>query len=172
MSNETSNELVVNPAPHIHGTMTKNRIMQYTFVAILAVTIVSAVLWSSVTTKSGWNLGETVAICALISVGVAVALDFLIGKVAADSEVNTWSAAVFGLIVTDCFTLGSPAMAMETGVPVEAPLAFFYVAIISMIGLVVFKKLMGLAGRKWGKPRGSSQIPRITPHTTINAHRS
>jgi Na+-translocating ferredoxin:NAD+ oxidoreductase subunit D len=163
MSNETSNELVVNPAPHIHGTMTKNRMMQYTFFAILAVTIVSAVLWSSVTTKSGWNLGETVAICAFISVGVAVALDFLIGKVAVDSEVNTWSAAVFGLIVTDCFTLGTPAMAMETGVPTEAPLAFFYVAIISLIGLVVFKKLMGLAGRKWVNPAAAAKFLVLLP---------
>ena len=112
MSNETSNELVVNPAPHIHGTMTKNRMMQYTFFAILATIVVSTALWSQVTTPSGWNLGLTVAICALISVGIAVVVDFLIGKVASDSEVNTWSAAVFGLIVTDCFTLGFPAMAI------------------------------------------------------------
>ena len=66
MSNESSNELVVNPAPHIHGTMTKNRMMQYTFFAILVVTIVSAALWSQVTTPSGWNLGLTVALGALI----------------------------------------------------------------------------------------------------------
>ena len=67
MSNENSN---VNPAPHIHGPMTKNRMMQYTFVAILATLIVSMVLWSSVTTPSGWNLGLTLAICTVISVGL------------------------------------------------------------------------------------------------------
>ena len=168
MSNETSNELVVNPAPHVHGTMTKNRIMQYTFFAILATIVVSAALWSQVTTPSGWNLGVTVAVCALISVGIAVLVDFLIGKVATDSEVNTWSAAVFGLIVTGCFTLGFPGMAagMETGLPVEAPLAFYYVALISVIGMVVFKKVARVSRQKTSEPRSSSQIPcTISQHT-------
>jgi electron transport complex protein RnfD len=165
MSNETSNELVVNPAPHIHGSMTKNRMMQYTFAAILAVTIVSAALWTQVTTPSGWNLGLTVAIGALIAVGIAVLLDFLIGKVASDSEVNTWSAAVFGLIVINCFTLGYPSMGMETGVPVEAPLAFFYIALISVIGMVVFKKVASLAGHKPVNPAAAAKFLVLLPAT-------
>ena len=174
MSNESSNELVVKSAPHIHGTMTKNRMMQYTFFAILAVTIVSAALWSQVTTPSGWNLGETVAIGALIAVGLAVLVDLLIGKVSSDSEVNTWSAAVFGLIVINCFTLGFPSMAvgLETGVPVEAPLAFYYIAIISLLGIVVFKKVMSLAGRKLVNPAAAAKflvlIPTL-PTTLITA---
>src|SRR5665648_131260 len=163
MSNESSNELVVNPAPHIHGTMTKTRMMQYTFFAILAVTIVSASLWSQVTTPSGWNLGLTVAICALISVGIAVIVDLGIGKWASDSEVNTWSAAVFGLIVTACYTLGVPAMNTEVGLPVEAPLAFYYVALISVIGMVVFKKVMGLAGRKLVNPAAAAKFLVLLP---------
>jgi hypothetical protein len=110
MSNESPNDLVVKPAPHITGPMSKNRMMQFTFFAILAVTVVSSLLWSEVTTPSGWNQGLTVAIGALIAVGIAVAVDVLIGKVAADSEVNTWSAAVFGLIVINCFSLGFPTM--------------------------------------------------------------
>jgi Na+-translocating ferredoxin:NAD+ oxidoreductase subunit D len=165
MSNENSKELVVNPAPHVHGTMTKNRIMQYTFVAILSTIIVSIALWSQVTTPSGWNLGVTLAICTVISVGLAVAVDFLIGKTASDSEVNTWSAAVFGLIVTGCYTLGFPSMAigMETGVPVEAPLAFYYVAIITLLGIVVFKKLMGLVGRKPVNPAAAAKFLVLIP---------
>ena len=163
MSNESSNELVVNPAPHIHGTMTKNRMMQYTFFAILAVIIVSSALWSQVTTPSGWNLGLTVAICAFISVGIAVIVDLGIGKWASDSEVNTWSAAVFGLIVTACYTLGVPAMNTEVGLPVEAPLAFYYVALISVIGMVVFKKVMGLAGRKLVNPAAAAKFLVLLP---------
>jgi electron transport complex protein RnfD len=163
MSNESSNELVVNPAPHIQGTMSKNRLMQYTFLAILAVIIVTAAIWSQVITPSGWNLGATVAICAVISVGVAVLVDFLIGRVAADSEVNTWSAAVFGLIVTGSYTLGVPAMNTEMGLPVEAPLAFFYVALISVVGIVVFKKLMGLAGRKLLNPAAAAKFLVLLP---------
>jgi electron transport complex protein RnfD len=163
MSNESSNELVVNPAPHIHGPMTKNRMMQYTFFAILAVMVVSAALWSQVTTPSGWNLGVTVALCTLIAVGLAVLVDFLIGKVTSDSEVNTWSAAVFGLIVAACYTLGSPSMNTEVGLPVEAPLAFYYVAIISIIGLVVFKKVMSLAGRKLVNPAAAAKFLVLLP---------
>lgn len=165
MSNANSNEQVVNPAPHIHGPMTKNRMMQYTFFAILATLIVSIALWSTVTTESGWNLGLTLAICMVISVGLAVALDFLIGKTASDSEVNTWSAAVFGLIVSACYTLGFPQMAvgLETGIPVEAPLAFYYVAIITVLGLVVFKKVMGLAGRKLVNPAAAAKFLVLIP---------
>ncbi len=167
MSNENSTELVVNQAPHIHGPMTKNRIMQLTFFAILAVTIVSSALWSQVTTPSGWNLGVTVALGAFIAVGIAVVVDLLIGKLAVDSEVNTWSAAVFGLIVINCFTLGYPGMAvgMETGVPVEAPLAFFYIALISLIGLVVFKKVASLAGHKPVNPAAAAKFLVLLPAT-------
>ncbi len=164
MSNESSNELVVQPAPHITGSMSKNRLMQYTFFAILAVLVVSAVLWSQTTTQSGWNLGLTVAICAVISVGLAVAVDFLIGKVAGDSEVNFWSAGVFGLIVTACYTLGTPSMNTEgVGLPVEAPLAFYYVAIITLLGLVVFKKVMSVAGRKLVNPAAAAKFLVLLP---------
>ncbi len=164
MSNANSNELVVNPAPHIHGPMTKNRMMQYTFIAVLSVLIVSMALWSQVTTPTGWNLGLTLAICTVIAVGLAVALDFLIGKTASDSEVNTWSAAVFGLIVAACYTLGVPAMNTEgSTLPVEAPLAFYYVAIITLLGLVVFKKVMNLAGRKLVNPAAAAKFLVLLP---------
>ena len=103
MSNESPQDLVVKSAPHITGTMSKNRLMQYTFFALLAVTVVSAALWSSNSQLSqDWNLGLTVGDMSLsfIAIGVAVGVDLLIGKITSDSEVNTWSAAVFGLIVT------------------------------------------------------------------------
>ncbi len=166
MSNESSKELVVNPAPHITSPMSKTRLMQYTFFAILAVLVVSAALWSQVTTISGWNLGVTVAICALISVGLAVLVDFIIGKFTVDSEVNTWSAGVFGLIVTACYTLGVPAMNTEMGLPVEAPSAFIYVAIISLIGIVFFKKVMNLAGRKLVNPAATAKFLVLLPTVT------
>jgi len=167
MSNESSNDLVVNPAPHITGTMSKNRLMQYTFIALAIITAVSAALWSQTTTNSGWNLGLTVGVCAVIAVGIAVAVDLLIGKVTADSEVNTWSAAVFGLIVASCYSLGTPTMNTEIGLlPVEAPSAFFYVALISLVGIVVFKKLMSLAGRKWVNPAAAAKFLVLLPTIT------
>jgi hypothetical protein len=91
--------------PKEFSSMTKDKLMTYTFIALLAITIVSAALWSQVTPlhldgKTSMNLGLTVVICALISVGVAVGIDALFYKLVSDSPLNLMSAAVFGLIVT------------------------------------------------------------------------
>ncbi len=169
MSNESSSELVVKSAPHISGPMSKNRMMKFTFFALLIITAVSAALWSEVTVTNymsgatGWNLGLTVVICALIAVGVAIGADFLLHKLVSDSELNIWSAAVFGLIVTDSYTLGLPTMNMSMGPPVEAPAAFIFVALISLIGLVVFKKLQGIAGRKFVNPAAAAKFLVLLP---------
>src|SRR4030042_3462316 len=124
MSNESTNELVVKPAPHISGTMSKNRLMQYTFAALLAITVITAILWwsiecptdgqiSSLSLTKAWQLplGAIVLLNALIAIGVAVGADALLHKLVSDSELNSWSAAVFGLIVTLSYSLGVPAMA-------------------------------------------------------------
>jgi Na+-translocating ferredoxin:NAD+ oxidoreductase subunit D len=166
---EYSSEQLSKPAPHIQAPMTKTRMMQYTFFAILAVTVVTSALWSQVTTPSGWNLGLTNAIGALIAVGIAVLVDLGIGKWASDSEVNTWSAAVFGLIVINCFTLGVPSMVagMEAGIPVQAPLCFFYIALIALIGEVVFKKVASLAGRKFVNPAAAAKFLVLLPSLPV-----
>ena len=180
MSNENPQDLVVNPAPHIAGTMSKNRLMQYTFSALLAITIITAILWWSTTAPTDsqiaglkltgvWQmpLGEIVIINALIAIGIAVGFDALISKVSSDAQMNTWSAAVFGLIVTLSYSLGIPSMAQATDVmPIDtlsAPSAFLYVGIISLIGLVVFKKLQGLAGRKYVNPAAAAKFIVLLP---------
>ena len=70
---------------------------------LLVLTVISAVIWSAekITPSKDWNLGLTLGINAIIAVGIAVGLDVLLSKVAADSPLNIMSAAVFGLIVTD-----------------------------------------------------------------------
>ena len=180
MSNESTNELVVKPAPHITGTMSKNRLMQYTFTALLIITVVTAILWWPVMCPTDaqitglqitnvWQLplGSLVLINALIAVGVAVGVDALMHKFVSDSELNTWSSAVFGLIVTLSFTLGIPAMAQGTDImPIDtltAPIAFVYVALISLIGLVVFKKIQGVAGRKFVNPAAAAKFLVLLP---------
>ena len=180
MSNENPQDLIVKPAPHITGTMSKNRLMQYTFTALLAITIISAILWWPVTSPTNvqittlkltntWqmSLGLLVVINALIAIGVAVGVDALLHAVASDSQLNTWSSAVFGLIVTLSYTLGIPIMAQGTDImPIDtltAPMAFVYVAIISLIGLVVFKKLQGLAGRKFVNPAAAAKFLVLIP---------
>jgi electron transport complex protein RnfD len=182
MSNESSNELVVNPAPHITGAMSKTRIMQYTLAALLIITIVTTALWWSVpsptntqletypTLTNVWQmpLGSILLINALIAMGVAVGIDLLFSKIVSDSELNIWSSAVFGLIVALSYSLGVPSMAMGADpIPVAtftAPTAFMYVALISLIGQVVFKKIQGsIAGRKLVNPAAAAKIVLLLP---------
>ena len=179
MSNE-SNELVVKSAPHITGTMSKTRLMQYTFAALIAITIITAILWwpvmcptsaqvSTLHLKNVWALplGSLVLINALIAIGVAVGIDVLFNKLVSDSEKNYWSSAVFGLIVTLSFSLGIPAMAQATDVmPIDtltAPTAFIYVALIALIGQVVFKKVGGIGGRKYVNPAAAAKFLVLLP---------
>ncbi len=149
--------------PKEYSWMTKDKLMTYTFFALLILTIITAALWSTETTPSKWNLGLTLAINAIISVGLAVGLDALLHKVAADSPLNLMSAAVFGLIVTDCYTLGVPVMRTVELFPLEAPQCFAFVAGMTVIGLVVFKKLVGVSGRKYVNPAAASKLIVMIP---------
>jgi Na+-translocating ferredoxin:NAD+ oxidoreductase RnfD subunit len=177
---EKSKDLVVTPPPQITGAMSKTRLMTYTFAALMAITVITAILWWPVTTPTQPQidaykitnamvlpLGAIVLLNALIAIGVAVGADLLIGKIAADSEVNTMSAAVFALIVTLSYSLGVPGMAYGGEVvPVEtlsAPGCFLYVAIISFIGLVIFKKLQGMKGRKLVNPAAAAKFLVLLP---------
>jgi electron transport complex protein RnfD len=152
-----SSELVVEPAPHVTGPMTKNRLMQYTFVALLILVGVSFFSW-----------GLTSLITSAIAVLVAVALDALIGLgMKRRGPINTMSAAVFGLIVALSYSLGVPSMAQSTDVmPKEAlaaPQAYLYVAVISALGMIVFKKGQGLLGRKYVNPAATAKLVVLLP---------
>ena len=154
--------------PKEYSSMTKDKLMTYTFFALLIITIVSVALWSQVTAE-GWNLGLTAGIVAIVAVGVAVGLDTFLHKIAADSQLNTMSSAVFGLIVALSYSLGVPNMAQATDiVPKEllsAPQAFIYVALISAIGLVLFKKLQG--GRKLVNPAAAAKFLGLLPFLSV-----
>ena len=158
-------EIVKMSKPKEYSWMTKDKLMTYTFFALLIITIVTAAIWSQEKTPSGWNLGLTLAINAIIAVGIAVGLDALLFKVTADSPLNLMSAAVFGLIVTDCYVLGVPSMTTPGFelFPLEAPQCFIFVAGMSIIGLVVFKKLVGLAGRKYVNPAAAAKLVIMIP---------
>jgi Na+-translocating ferredoxin:NAD+ oxidoreductase subunit D len=149
--------------PKEYSSMTKDKLMTYTFVALLAITIISSILLAQEVTPSGWNLGLTVGICTIIAVGVAVGLDALLYKLVSDSPLNIMSAAVFGLIVVNSYTLGIPLMRSVEVLPLEAPDAFIYVALISMIGLIVFKKVAGIAGRKYVNPAAVAKLLVMIP---------
>ena len=147
--------------PKEYSSMTKDKLMTYTFVALVVIAVITVVMWSPITVmhidgSQGWNLGLTVAISALISVGVAVGIDAFLHKVASDSPLNLMSAAVFGLIVTLSYTFGVPSMNTEGMLPIEAPGAFIFVALISSVGMVLFKKLQG--GRKLVNPAAAAKL--------------
>jgi electron transport complex protein RnfD len=157
--------------PKDYSWMTKDKLMTYTFFALLILSVVSAVIWSQVTPmdtvsgKSLMNLGLTVALDCIIAVGIAVGVDALLYKTASDSPLNIMSAAVFGLIVALSYSLGIPAMSSveESMLPLAAPECFVYVALISLIGMVLFKKLQGLAGRKYVNPAAAAKILVLLP---------
>jgi len=158
--------------------MSKTRVMTYTFAALMAITIITAILWwpamtphpdTGLTDFIAMPLGALLLVNALIAVGVAVISDFVIGKAAADSEINTMSAAVFGLIVALSYSIGIPTMNMGEMMPLStlcAPGCFIYVALISFIGLVVFKKLQGMKGRKFVNPAAAAKFLVLLPFLT------
>jgi H+/Na+-translocating ferredoxin:NAD+ oxidoreductase subunit D len=151
--------------------MTKDKLMTYTFIALLILAIITAILWSpitpfsTVTNTEFMNLGLSVAINCIIAVGIAVAIDALFYKVAADSPLNTMSAAVFGLIVALSYTMGVPGVATieASMMPLVGPDSFVYVALISLVGMVLFKKLQGLAGRKYVNPAAAAKLLVLLP---------
>ncbi|MEJ2242608.1 MAG: RnfABCDGE type electron transport complex subunit D, partial [Candidatus Bathyarchaeota archaeon] len=98
----------------------------------------------------------------LVSVGVAVACDFLLSMVmGSKGPKNTSSAIVFGLIVALSYSLGEPTL-MSTGTvyPVLAGgyEQYIYPALISALGLIVFKKIAGLAKRKYVNPAAIAKL--------------
>jgi H+/Na+-translocating ferredoxin:NAD+ oxidoreductase subunit D len=157
--------------PKEYSWMTKDKLMTYTFIALLILAVITAVLWwpitpyDLITNTPFMNLGLTVAINCIIAVGIAVGIDALLYKVTADSPLNTMSAAVFGLIVALSYTLGVPGVATieASMMPLAGPDSFLYVALISLIGIVVFKKIQGLAGRKYVNPAAAAKIVVLVP---------
>ena len=130
-----------------YSVMTKDRLMTYTFVALLVLVGVSAI-----------SFGITSLIVAAIAVLVAVGIDLLLAKVAVDSQINIMSAAVFGLIVALSYSLGLPTMRTIEALPLTAPDAYVWVAFISAVGMTLFKKLQGLLGRKYVNPAATAKL--------------
>jgi len=134
----------------VSAPMTKDLLMKYTFVALCILAAVSFI-----------SYGFDSIIISAISVLVAVTCDYLLSLIMGDKgPLDTMSAAVFGLIVAMSYSLGlAPAMATEEfsilGGGYEQ---YVYPAIISAIGEIVFKKLQGLAGRKYVNPAAITKL--------------
>jgi electron transport complex protein RnfD len=150
MKDKSPNKLVVELAPHVTGRMTKNLLMKYTFIALCIIAGVSFL-----------SFGFDSIIISAISVLVAIGCDYLLSLIMGEKgPLNTMSAAVFGLIVAMSYSLGLPeAMANETIPTLAGGIEqYLYPALISAVGLIVFKKLQGLAGRKYVNPAAISKL--------------
>ena len=150
--------------------MTKNKLMLYTFVALLAIAVITIISWWDVVAvdtmtgqPTGWPLGLALLGSVLVAVGLAVGADTLISKVAVDSQLNTLSAAVFGLIVALSYSLGLPTMRTLAITPLIAPDALVFVALITVVGVVIFKKLASMKGRKFVNPAAAAKLIVLLP---------
>ena len=136
---------------NVKAPMTKDLLMQYTLLALFAIAFLSYFVF-----------GLPALVVSLISVGVAVGCDILLSMVmGSKGPKNTMSAIVFGLIVALSYSLGEPTL-MATGVTYPALAGgleqYLYPALISALGLIVFKKVQGLAGRKYVNPAAIAKL--------------
>jgi electron transport complex protein RnfD len=143
----------------------KHTLMKYMLMALAILTAVSALAWGLIS-----------ILLVVISVVVAVSLDYLLSLImGAKGRRNTLSAAVFGFIVALSYSLGNPlsfAFGSYLGpyyspelIPLSAPWAFAYVALISAVGMILFKKLQGLLKRKYVNPAATAKLIVLLPFT-------
>jgi len=129
--------------------MSKDLLMNYTLIALFFIAFLSYQVF-----------GIESLVITLISLGAAVGSDILLSMVmGSKGSKNTSSALVFGFIVAMSYSLGLPIMSTES-VPILAGGLdqYLYPALISVVGLVVFKKLQGLSGRKYVNPAAIAKL--------------
>jgi Na+-translocating ferredoxin:NAD+ oxidoreductase subunit D len=140
-----------------YSWMTKNKLMTYTFVALVILAGISAI--------SFW---PTSIIISVIAVAIAVSLDYLLSKaMKAKGPINTMSAAVFGLIVALSYSLGLPARNTIDLLPLTSPQAYYFVAGITALGIIVLKKGQNLLGRKYVNPAAAAKLLVLIPFLNV-----
>ena len=132
----------------IHAWMTKDLLMKYTLGALCVLAVISFASW-----------GITSIILCAVSALTAVALDYLLFKITKGKMgLDTIYAAVIGLIVALSYSLGIPNSLFQEILPLTAPMAYIYVALISIVAIVIFQKLQSLSGRKYVHPAAAAKL--------------
>jgi electron transport complex protein RnfD len=122
----------------MYSWMTKDALMKYTFAALCVLAAVSFLSW-----------GITSIILCVVSVLVSLTLDYALSFVMkGKGPFYPWGSAALGLMVALSYSLGIPSPFFREMLPLRAPMAYFYVALISMVAIVLFGKVQGLSGRK------------------------
>ncbi|MCW4034522.1 MAG: RnfABCDGE type electron transport complex subunit D [Candidatus Bathyarchaeota archaeon] len=132
---------------NVKSPMTKDLLMTYTFYALFFIAFLSYFIFGL----------QSLAV-SLICVGVAILCDLLLAKVTGQG--NRPSAAVFGLIVAMSYSLGLPEMMAMEQIPTLAGglEQYLYPALITAVGLIVFKRIAGKAGRKYVNPAAIAKL--------------
>jgi electron transport complex protein RnfD len=171
-SSVTNRELVIEPAPHVTGHMTKDLLMKYTFVS-LCILAAAAVL----------AFGITALIMEIVAVVVAIISDDMLSRVMREKgPTNIYSAAVSGLVVALSFTSGVPVtynagdlayLGISEGQPfistiMDSNIQYLAVAIISALAVILFKKIQGLLGRKYLNPAAAAKLLVLGPLYTMS----
>ena len=137
--------------PRDYSWITKDKLMLYTFIALAVLTGISTI-----------SFGIDPVIIAVIAVGLAVLMDFGLSKIVSDSKLNIGSAAVFGLIVTDSYTLGLPTLGAAATYPLNVTMQgnglYLYPALITIVGMILFKKALNAKGRKYVNPAATAKL--------------
>ena len=151
--------------PKEFSSMTKDKLMTYTFIALVVLAVITTVMWWGVVTidpmtgaEVGWQYGLAVIVNSVVAVLLSLGIDFLLYKVTADSPLNLMSAAVFGMIVSLSYTVGIPQMNTGEILPLVAPDSLLYIALITIVGMVLFKKIQGIKGRKYVNPAAAAKL--------------
>jgi Na+-translocating ferredoxin:NAD+ oxidoreductase RnfD subunit len=136
----------------------KTKLLKLTIIGLSILTGVAVLSW-----------GITPILLVLISVGVAVALDYLLSLgMKSRGPRSTLSAVVYGQIVALSYTLANTS-SFAFGyylsgfyepelLPQVSPMAYVYVAIISAVGMILFRKLQGLLPRKYVNAAAAAKL--------------
>jgi Na+-translocating ferredoxin:NAD+ oxidoreductase subunit D len=134
--------------PKAYSWMTKEVLMKYTLVALCILVGVSVLSW-----------GLVPIVLSAVSVLVALSIDYFLSRVVRSKwSWSPTSAAVIGLMVALSYSLGIPAPSFRELLPLTTPMAYVYVALISIVAMVLFEKLQGLSGRKYVNSIASAKL--------------
>jgi electron transport complex protein RnfD len=103
----------------------------------------------------------------IIAVIISIISDYLLSLVMKKKgPLNTYSAAVSGLVVALSFSSGIPyTVPDQQYVPtiMNPTIQYIAVAVISAIAVIVFKKIQGLLGRKYLNPAAAAKLLILIP---------
>ena len=141
----------------------KNRLLKYTIIGLSILAAVAVLSW-----------GITPILLVLISVAVAVSLDILFSLGMKNRGArSTLSAVVYGQIVALSYTLANTS-SFAFGyylsgyyepelLPQVPPMAYVYVAIVSAVGMILFRRLQGLLPRKYVNAAAAAKLVVFLP---------